>query len=145
MTKREEVDTFSSKVIHGQMKTMLFGNNMNVMTQDLKRGDWTHLPHSLSVVNMYIKVISGSKRVAVVVKNLIAILITIAKGIKIPQVVATNAVPSVELAPGTLGVLDTVQGIQQTKMLVERRKEVLLQQLDLSGLVGWSKAKQVTA
>ena len=29
-------------------------------------------------------------------------------------------------------------------MLVERRKEVLLQQLDLSGLEGWSEANQVT-
>ena len=37
-----------------------------------------------------------------------------------------------------------MQGIQQTKMLVERRKEVLLQQLDLSGLEGWCKANQAT-
>ena len=69
-----------------------------------------------------------------VMKNLTAIPITIAKAIKVAQVVAANAVPPVELAPGTLEVLDKVQDIQQTKMSVERRKEVLLQQLDLSGL-----------
>ena len=76
----------------------------------------------------------------VVVKNLMAIPITIAKGIKITQVVAANAVPPVELAAGILEVLDEVQGIQQTEMLVERRKEMFLQQLDLSGLEVWSEA-----
>ena len=45
----------------------------------------------------------------------------------------------VELVPGTLEVLDEAQGIQQTKMSLERRKEVFIQQLDLSGLEGWSK------
>ena len=111
------------------MKTMLLGHNMHVMTQVLKGGDGPHLPHSLIVVNMYTKVISGSKWVAVVLKNLMAILITTTKGIKVAQVVAANAVSPVEVVPGTLEELDEVQGIQQTKMLVERR-EVLLQQLD---------------
>ena len=56
-----------------------------------ERGDGPHLPHGLSVVNTYTKVISGSKWVAVVVKNLMATLITIAKGVKVAQVVAANA------------------------------------------------------
>ena len=55
---------------------------MHVMTQSLKGSDGPHLPHGLSVVNTYTKVTSRSKRVAVVVKNLMAIPITIAKGIK---------------------------------------------------------------
>ena len=107
-TKKEEIDAFSSKIIHGQMKMMLLENNMHVMTQSLKGGDGPHLPHSLSVVNMYTEVISESKPVAVVVKNLMAILITIAKGIKVAQVVAVNAVPQVEVAPRTLEELDKV-------------------------------------
>ena len=74
-----------------------------------------------------------------------AILVTIAKGIKVTQVVAVNVVPPVELAPKTLEELDEVPGIQQTKMSVERKKEVLLQQLDLSCLDGWSEANQVAA
>ena len=49
------------------------------------------------------------------------------------------------LTPITLEEPDEIQGIQQTKMLVERRKEVILQQLDLSGLEGWSEANQATA
>ena len=75
------------------METMLLRNNKNVMTPIMKGGDGPYLPHSLSVVNMYTKVISGSKQVVVVVKNLMAIPITIAKGVKVTQVVAVNTVP----------------------------------------------------
>ena len=39
--------------------------------------------------------------------------------------------------PGTLEKLDEMQGIQQTRTSVEQRREVLFQQLDLSGLEGW--------
>ena len=143
MTKKEEIDAFSSKIIHSQMKTMLLGNNMHVMTQSLKGGDRPHLPYSLSVVNTYTEVISRSKQVVVIMKNWVGVLMTIAKGLKAIQVVAMNVVPLVELALGTLEELDEVQGIQGTKVSVERRKEVLLQQVDLSGLDGWSEANQV--
>ena len=145
MTKREEVDAFSYKIIHGQMKTLLLGNNMHVITQSLKGDDGTHLPHGLSVVNMHNKVISGREHVSVVVKNLTAILITIAKGIKLAQVVAANVVPPVEVAPRTLQKLDEIQGILQIRMIVEWRKELLFWQLDLSGLDKWSDGNQAAA
>ena len=45
-------------------------------------------------------------------KNLAATPITIAKGIKVAQVVAANVVPQVEIAPETFGKLDKIQGIQ---------------------------------
>ena len=38
--------------------------------------------------------------------------------------------------PGMLGKLDEMQAIQQTKMSIEWRKQMFLQQLDLSGLEG---------
>ena len=63
-----------------------------------------------------------------------AALITISKGIKIAPVVAANRVPPVEVMPGMLEKLDEMQGMQWTQMTTERRKEMLLQQLDLSGL-----------
>ena len=71
-----------------------------------------------------------------------SIPITIAKGIKVSQVVAANVMSQVEVAPGTLEKLDEIQGIQQTWMSVEWRREVLFQQLDLSGLEGWSDKNQ---
>ena len=75
--------------------------------------------------------------------NQITIPITIVKGIRVAQVVAVSAVPQVEVVPRTLEEPDEVQGIQWTKMSVEGRREVLFQQLDLSGLGGWSKGNRV--
>ena len=115
---------------------------MHAITQTLKGSNGPHLHYGLSVMNTYTEVISRSKQVAVVVKNLMATPITFAKGIKVAHVVASNVVPPVELAPITLEKLDEVQGIQQTKMSVERRKEVLFQPLDLSGLEEWSEEHQ---
>ena len=80
---------------------------------------------------------------AVVVKNLMTIPITIAKVVKVTLVVDANAVLPMEVAPRTLEELDEVQGIQQTEMLVERMREVLFQQLDLSCLEWWSEESQV--
>ena len=56
-------------------------------------------------------------------------MITIAKGIKVTQVVAANVVPPLEVTPDTLEKLDKIQGIQWTKMTVEQRKKLLFQQL----------------
>ena len=92
-TQKEEVDAFSSNIMHSQMKTLLLWNNMHVMTQSLKGGDGPHLPHGLSVVNMYTEVISGSKWAVAVVGNLTAAQITITKGVKVTQMVAANVVP----------------------------------------------------
>ena len=139
--QRWKTYSFLSKVIHGQTKTMLLGNNMHVMMQTLKGGDGSCLPHGLSVMNTYTEVTTGSKWAAVIVKSLMAIPITIAKGIKVTWVVATNAVLQMEVAPGTLEKLHKMQGIQRTRMSVEWRREVLFQQLDLSGLEGWSDKK----
>ena len=118
---------------------------MYVMAQTLKGGDGPHLPHRLSVMNTYTELTAGSKWVAVVVKNLTATLIALAKGIKVTQAVPVNVVPLAKVALGTLEQLDEIQSIQQTRMSVEQRKEMLFQQLDLSGLDGWSSKNQVAA
>ena len=61
------------------------------------------------------------------------------------KLVAMNAVPQVEVVPETLEKLDEIQGIQQIKMSVEQRKEMLFQQLELSDLEGWSDKNQAAA
>ena len=61
MIEREEIDAFLSKIIHGQTKTMLLGNNMCVMIQTLEKGEEPCMPHGLSVVNTYTKMTTGSK------------------------------------------------------------------------------------
>ena len=70
------------------------------------------------------------------VKNLTTTPMTITKGIQGTHVVAANVVPQVEVVPGKLKKLDEIQGIQFTRMSVEQRKEILLQQLELCGWRG---------
>ena len=142
MIKKEEIEAFSSKIIHAQTKTIFLGSNMHMMTQTLERGDGPCLPHGLNVMNTYTEMTTGSKQVAVMVKNLTATQITITKSIKVAQVVATNVVPQVEVAMRTLEKLDEIQGIQQTRMSVQWRKETLFWQLELPGLEGWSDKNQ---
>ena len=60
-----------------------------------------------------------------VVKHLMATLIAIVKGVKVTQVVSVNVLPQVKLTPDTLEKLDEIQGIQQTKMMVQQRKKLL--------------------
>ena len=54
-------------------------------------------------------------------------------------------VPPVEVTPGTLEKLDEIQNIQQTRMMVEQRMDLLFQQLDLSDLDTWSDRNQEVA
>ena len=93
------------------------------------------------MVNTYTEVISGSKQVVVVVKNLMAALITIAKGISHTSGCCECSTLS-ESNPNTLEKLDEIQGIQWTKMMVGQRKKLLFLQLDLSGLDKWSDGNQ---
>ena len=116
-----------------------------MMMQTLEGGDRPCLPHGLSVMNTFTEMTTGSKSVPVMVKSLTAALITSAKGVKVTQVVATNAVPQVEVALGTLEKLEEIHGIQQIKMSVEQRKEMLFQQLELSDLEGWSDKNHAAA
>ena len=107
--KKEEIDAFSSKIIHTWTKTMFLGSKMHMMTQTLKKDDGSCLPHGLSVMNTYTEMTTRNKWVEVVVKNQTTALIIITKGIKVPWVVAMNVVLQVEVAPGTLGKLDEMQ------------------------------------
>ena len=113
---------------------------MYIMTQAPEQGEEPCLTHGLSVANTYTKMTTGSRHVAVVVKNQTAVPIIIGKGVKVILVVAANRVPPVEVMSGTLEKMDEMQGIQQNKMSIEQRKEMLFQQLDLSRLAGWSSA-----
>ena len=137
-TKKEEINTFSSKIIHTQTKTMFLSSNMHVITQTLEKEDGSCLPHGLNVMNTYTEMTTRSKWVVVMVKNWTTALITITKSVKVTWVVATNAVPQVEVALATLEKLDEMQGVQRVQMLTGQTEEAFFQQLDLSGLEWWS-------
>ena len=143
MIKKEEIEVLIQDHTCPN-KDHILGSNMHVMMQTLEGGDGPCLPHGLSVMNVYTEMTIRNKQIAVMMINLAAALITIAKGIKIAEVVAVNAVPQVEVVLGTLEKLKEIQGIQQTRMSVEWSRETLFQQLELSGLgSGLTKTKQL--
>ena len=84
---------------------------MYVMTQASEKGEETCFLHGLSVANTYTEMTTGSRHVAIVIKNKTAVLIIIGNGIKVTLVVAVNSIPPVEVIPGTLETLDEMQGI----------------------------------
>ena len=60
--KKEEIEAFSSKMIHTQTKTISLSSNMHMMMQTLEGGDGTGLPHGLSVINTYTEMTTGSSK-----------------------------------------------------------------------------------
>ena len=139
--KREEIEAFSYKIVDVHTKMVLLGNIVCNDTSP-KKGEEPCLLHGLNVVNTYTKMTTGSRHV---IKNQTAVPVIICKGIKATLVVAANRVPPVEVRPGTLEKLDDMQGIWLTRMSIEHRKEPLLQQLDLSGLDGWSRTNHTSS
>ena len=134
-TKKEEINAFSSKIIQAWMKTLFLGSNMHVMMQTLEEEDGTY--HEYLHLDDH-----WEQAVVVIVKNWTTALFTINKGIKVDWVVATNVVPQVDVALGTLEKLDEMQGV---KMLTGQRMEALFQHLDLSRLEEWSAKNQAAA
>ena len=81
--RKEEINTFSSKIIHAQTKIILLGSNMHVMIQTLEEGEEPCLHHGLSIMNTYTKMMTGSKWAAVMVKNLTTALVSTTKGVEL--------------------------------------------------------------
>ena len=57
--KWEEVEAFSSQIIHGHIKTVLLGNSIHIMTQAPEKGKEPCLPHGVSVENTCTKMTTG--------------------------------------------------------------------------------------
>ena len=81
------------------------------MTQAPEKGVEPCLPHGLGVANTYTQMTTGSRHVAIVIKNQTAVLIIIGKGVKVTWVVGANRVPPVEVMPVTLEKIDEMQGV----------------------------------
>ena len=136
----EEIDAFSSKIIHGWTKTTALGKP-HACNDAYPEGvcDGPCLPHGLNVHEClhqsdYWEQVSCSH--GEIIWQPFQFLLP--RVLQVTQVEAANAVPQVEVVPRTLEKLDEMQGTQQTRMLAEQRREVLFWQLDLSGMEGWS-------
>ena len=67
--KWEEIEAFLSQIVHGHTKTVLWGNNMYGMMQAPEKGVEPCLPHGLCMANTYTEMTTGSKCVAVMIKD----------------------------------------------------------------------------
>ena len=80
---------------------------------------------------------SGSKNVAVVVRNSMAYPQTLRKKIPVARAVAVIWVPEPPMQTHVMEILNEVQGLQMPKLIVKQRQEKLFEELDLSGLELW--------
>ena len=85
----ETTDAFSSPVIHARMRTAHTGEGINVITQALHTEDGS-FPQGLTMQNAYTESYSGSKNVAVVVRNSTAYPETLRKKTPVARAVAVT-------------------------------------------------------
>ena len=114
------------------MKTAFTGVRLNVMTHTLCAGEGP-LPPGLMIQNTYTEMCSGSKNVAILVRNSMVHSQTPKKKIQVARVVAANWVPEPQVWPGIIDALGEAQGIQTPKLTAEQWQEKLFEKLDLSG------------
>ena len=141
MIKHEEISSISSKIIHAQTKTMFLASNMHMMMQTLEEINGPCLPHGLSIIIPIPRWPQGASELQSLWR-IWPLLQSPLLGSQDCLGCGCNAIPWVEISAGLLERLDKMQGIQMSKMSVEQRKETLFQQLDLSGLEGWSPQNQ---
>ena len=138
---RALIPPFGYKVIHGLVGITLQGYKMNVMTHGLERRS-PLLPLGVEVLSAYATLTTGSKRVAVALRNSTQDWLEIKKGTPIARMEAANQIPPVE---GSI----TPPTSEPEKALSEaERQDLLLEKLDLTGLELWapevaSKAKSL--
>ena len=127
---------FQSVVAHGHtQKTMMMGHRLNVMTQAPYSDDKADLPNGLYVMRMYTELKDGSQSVSVVLRNLTARPIHLARGWVIGRVAAANAVPEAQCSPDLLKKLgdEGEDKLEPTKLSTQQRQELLLAALEKEG------------
>ena len=129
-------DTFLSHVINVRMRTAHTGEGINVMTQALCMEDGS-LPQGLMVKNAYRELHSGSKNVAVVVRNRMKYPQTLRKKTPVMRADAVIWVPEPPVQTGLAEASEEDHSHQMLKLTVKQRQEKLFDELDLSGLESW--------
>ena len=73
--------------------------------------------------------------------------IIIKKGTAVARMVATNEVPEMLVADGTVGALQTQRRAKEghVKLTVEERRKILFEKLELSGLESWTEENEERA
>ena len=94
------------------------------------------LPPGLHILHAYTRLINGSGRVSLVVRNVSDSHIFLKKGVPVVQVVSASLVLPVELSPEMEAMLGAE--FRPEPLSVAARQEKLLEKLNLNGLTHWS-------
>ena len=128
-TSKVALPPFGHKVIHGITSLALQGCKMNVMTHGLERRS-PLLPLGVEVLSVYATLATGSKRVAVALRNTTKDWLEVRKGTPIARMEAANQIP-----PVTGPVVSPEE--EQPTLSESERQALLMDKLDLSGLESW--------
>ena len=114
---------------------MMMGHRLNVMTQVPYPDDKADLPNGLYVMRTYTELKDGSRSVSVVLRNLTAQPIHLARGRVVGRVVAANAVPDAQCSPDLLKKLDDEDPDrpEPVKLSTQQRQDLLLAALQKDG------------
>ena len=118
MKEKEEIEPFSTWIIHRRLRLRLMGHKMHVMTTALVEGEGT-TPYGLQVQNVYTDLRDGSNSVLVVSKTTRKAVV-LNKGIAFAKVVATNEIPTSHFKAGMMEALDKMQGIKRPRISVSK-------------------------
>ena len=105
------------------------------MTQVPYPDDKADLPNGLYVMRMYTELKDGSQSVSVMLQNLTAQPIHLARGQVVGRVVAANAVPEAQCLPDLLKKLDDEDTAkpEPVKLSTQQRQDLLLTTLQKDG------------
>ena len=132
LTTKCIVPGFQTVVVHGRTEeTMMIGEQrLHVLTQAPYPDDRAGLPNGVYITRMYTDLEPGSRRVAVVVRNMTSRPIHLAKG----RVQAANLVPEATPSPELLKKLGADSpAVDKPQMTVKERQEALLAALKKDG------------
>ena len=127
------IQGFQSVVAHGRtQRTMMMGHRLNVMMQAPYSDDRANLPNRLYVMRRYMELKDGSWSVSIVLRNLTARPIHLARGRVIGRVAAANAVPEAQCSPDLLKKLgnEGEDKPEPSKLSMQQRQELLLTTLE---------------
>ena len=113
----------------------MMGHRLNVMTQAPYPDDKADLLNSLYVMRTYTELRDGSRSVSIVLRNLTAQPIHLARGRVIGRVAEANVVPEAQCSPDFLKKLgdEGEDKPELTKLSMQQRQELLLTALEKDG------------
>ena len=113
----------------------MMGHQLNFMMQAPYSDDKADLPNGLYVMRTYTELKDGSQKVSVMLRNLTARPIHLARGQVIGRVVAANAIPEAQCSPDLLKKVndENDEKPELTKLSTQQRQDLLLATLQKDG------------